>query len=170
MTKASDTNVEEDAVTPGRTYDFVYGRLKQSMGPDKAKTYAMFCQSIYDYVQQDHDLSDAFKQIANADKLQPMARELQLTKSVGTLADVRRAGVAGITNVFVDHFKTLAEYYGIKLDECSLAVTKVCLDIGSAGAGAVSSVTGVGVVWLGLSVIATFQDSYDLGKVCIPSQ
>ncbi len=160
----------KNAVTPGRTYDFVFGRLKTTMGPDKAKAYANLCQAIYDYIQQDHDLTEGLKQVANANKLQPMARELQLTRAVGTLGDLRLSGVAGITNVFVDHFKALAEHYGIEVNECSLAVTKVCLDIGSAGIGAVSSVTGVGVVWLGLSVIATFQDSYDLGKVCLPSQ
>jgi hypothetical protein len=168
MAEARRTNANRSAVTPGKTYDFVYGRLLQPMGPDKARAYATFCQAIYDYVQQNHDLSDGLKQIADANKLEPMARALELTKSVGTLGDVRLSGVAGVTNVFVDRFKALADYYGVELNDCSLAVTKVCLDIGSAGVGAVSSVTGLGVVWLGLSVIATFQDSYDLGKVCVP--
>jgi len=161
---------KDDEVAAGKTYDFVYGRMKPVLGPEKAKAYANFCQAIYDYIQEDHDLSEGLKQVANANKLQPMARQLQLTKSVGTLGDLRLSGVAGITNVFVDHFKALADHYGIEVNECSLAVTKVCLDIGSAGIGAVSSVTGVGLVWLGLSVIATFQDSYDLGTVCLVSK
>ncbi len=133
-----------------------------------AQRYATFCQAIYDYIQQNHDLSESLKQIANANQFQPMARQLQLTKAAGAFGDMRLSGVAGITNIFVDRFKALADHYGIELNDCSLAVTKVCLDIGSAGAGAVSSVTGVGIVWLGLSVVATFQDSYELGKVCIP--
>lgn len=158
------------AATPGKTYDFVYGRLKGTLGPEKAKAYANFCQAIYDFIQENHDLKDGLQQVANANQLQPMARQLQLTNSVRTLGDVRLSGSAGIANVFVDHFKALAEHYGIEVNECSLAVTKVCLDVASAGVGAVSSVTGIGLVWLGLSVIATFQDSYELGSVCIPSR
>jgi hypothetical protein len=166
MAEASGTRVES-----GRTYDFIYGRLiLLNMNPDKAKAYANFCQDMYDYIQNNHDLAEGFKNIAIANKLQPMARELELTKSVGVLGDVRLSGVAGITNIFVDYFKALAAHYGIEINECSLSIAKVCLDIGSAGVGALSSVTGVGWVWLGLSVVATYQDSFELSRVCLISQ
>jgi len=170
MAEGNGSGTNEGGVEAGKTYDFVYGRLKGSMGPDMAKKYAYFCQELYSYIQDDHDLIDALKQIEIADKLQPMARQLQLTNSVRTLGDVRLGGMAGILNVFVDHFKALAEHNGIELNECSLSIAKVCLDIASAGVGALSSVTGVGLVWLGLSVIATFQDSYELGQVCLASK
>jgi hypothetical protein len=162
-------NRNETTVEPGRTFGFVYARLiGLGFEPKTAKNYATFCQAVYDYIQQNHDLQDSLAKIANANKLEPMARELQLTKSIRSLGDTRLAGGAGLANIFVDYFKAYAVANGIEINECSVAITKVCLDISSAGIGAVSSVTGVGVVWLGISVIATFQDSYDLGKICIP--
>jgi hypothetical protein len=166
MADQKDSYLFKD-IAEGKTYDFVNAKLIQlGMNPDIARRYAVFCQAIYNEVQGNHDLTDAFEQIARADKLQPMARQLQLTKSVEALGDVRLSGKAGMVNVFVDYAKSLAVTCGIEVNECALSVAKVALDLASAGAGAVSSVTGVGVVWLVLSVVSTFQDSYDLGKVC----
>ena len=67
----------------------------------------------------------------------------------------------------MDRFAALARYKGIELNECALGVAKVATDIGSAGVGAVTSVSGFGVLLLGVSIVSTFQDSYSLGKACL---
>ncbi len=158
-------------VVKGKTYDVINARLiDMGMSPDKANRYGIFCQALYNEVQGNHDISDALKNLANAEKLQPMARQLGLTSSVRTLGDVSLAGKAGLVNVFVDYIKGLALACGVEINDCSFSIAKVALDIASAGVGAVSSVTGVGVVWLALSVVATFQDSYELANVCFLSK
>ena len=157
----------------GKIYDFMHARLvgaPLSWPDEKAKAYALFCQSVYNFIQDNHDLEDGLNAIANSNQLQPMARQLGLARSVQVLGDVRLSGSAGVVNVFVDKFKEIAKHCGIEVNECAFCVGKVALDLASAGVGAVSSVTGVGMVWLALSVVATFQDSYDLGQVCFVSQ
>ena len=159
----------KDEPENGKIYDFVHGKL---VGPplswpdEKAKSYALFCQSVYNFIQDNHDLEDGLNHIANSQQLMPMARQLGLTRSVQVLGDVGLSGTAGIVNVFVDKFKEIATHCGIEVNECAFCVGKLALDLASAGVGAVSSVTGVGLVWLALSVVSTFQDSYDLGKAC----
>ena len=77
--------------------------------------------------------------------------------------DIAPEGAAGILNVFVDRFEGYARHHGIELNDCSLQITKVALDIATGGVFA-ASVWGVFVA--GFAVLSTFQDSYALGTAC----
>jgi hypothetical protein len=78
------------------------------------------------------------------------------------------SGGASVLGVFVNRFDALAKSQGIELNECALTVAKVATDIGGAGIGAVSSVTGWGLLFLAVSVVSTLQDSYSLPGACFP--
>jgi hypothetical protein len=86
--------------------------------------------------------------------------------TIGALKGRVLSGGAGVAAPFIDRLASIAKYYGIALDECSLSVTKVALDIAGAGTGAVTAVSGIGIPLLFLSVVATFNDSYGLAKAC----
>jgi len=75
-------------------------------------------------------------------------------------------GGAQVLGVFVDRFASYAQSQSLELNECSLGLARVSLDIATAGAGAVTSLSGIGAVVAGFAVISTFQDSYSLGKAC----
>jgi hypothetical protein len=150
-----------------KIYSVVYTGLKElGFSEDKANRYAWFCQSIYKELKDQHDALAALKSIANANKVLPNARAMNLVKSVGVLKDARVSGGVGVVAPFIDRFAAIAKECGVELNECALSVTKVALDIAGAGVGAVTSVEGIGIPILFLSVIATFNDSYSLGKAC----
>jgi hypothetical protein len=69
--------------------------------------------------------------------------------------------------VFVDRFEKLAETQGIELNDCSMAVVKVALDIAAAGVGSVTALSGFGLVVAGVAVLETAKDGYALGQVCV---
>lgn len=150
-----------------KVYSLIYSGLKRlQFSEDKANRYAWFCQAVYKELKDQHDVLAALKSIANANKVLPNATAMHLVNSVKVLKDARISGAAGIAAPVVDRLVTIAREYGIELNECSLSVTKVALDIAGAGVGAVTSVEAIGIPLLFLSVVATFNDGYTLGKAC----
>jgi hypothetical protein len=149
---------------PVKVYSLIYAGLKKlGMPEEKANRYAWFCQAIYKELKDQHDVLDSLKTIAAANKLLPKAVAMNLG---GVIRNARLSAGVGVAAPFVDRFATISKEYGIELNECSLSVTKVALDIAGAGVGAVSSVEGIGIPLLFLSVVATFNDGYALGKAC----
>ena len=154
----------EDAL---KIYTLIHDGLK-SLGftEDKANRYAWFCQAIYKELKDHHDVIDGLQKIANATKLLPEALAMNLVKATGALKNYRLSGGASVVAPFVDRLAAIAKQNGIVLNECSLSVTKVALDIAGAGTGAVFSVSGIGIPLLFLSVVATFNDSDGIAKAC----
>jgi hypothetical protein len=143
------------------------GLLKLNFSEDKANRYAWFCQDIYKELKDQHDVVDGLKKVAERNELLPKSIALNLVRSTEAIKDSRLSAGMGVIAPFVDRAAAIARLNGIELDECSLSITKVALDIGGAGTGALSSaVGGLGIPLLALSVIATFNDSYTLAKAC----
>jgi hypothetical protein len=148
-----------------------------------ATSYATFAVRVYTTIQQDprlqaalkeyhramyvkdaKEVGEGFKKALQANHLMQNAISMDSSSRVITgFRNIRATSAAGILNTFVEYFEKYAEHHGIKLDECSLGVTKVCLDVIVGGAAAT---TGWGLVLTGFCVIATFKDSYELGKAC----
>jgi len=150
-----------------KVYTAIFGGLKSlGFSEEKAKRYAWFCQAIYKELKDQHDVIDGLNKIASANKLLPRAIAMNLVTSPGALKNYRLSAGVSVVGPFIDRFAAIAKKNGIALDECSLTVTKVALDVAGAGTGALSSVAGIGIPLLFLSVISTFNDSYSLGKAC----
>lgn len=148
-------------------YTVIQGGLKRlGFTRDKADRYAWFCQYVYKELKDHHDVTDALHKIAGANKLLPQAIAMNLVKSTGALKNYRLSAGVSIVGPFIDRLSAIARNQGIALDECSLNVVKVALDIGGAGTGAVSSVAGIGIPLLFLSVAATFNDGFSLVRAC----
>lgn len=143
-----------------------YGLKKLKFTDDDANRYAWFCQAIYKELKDQHDVIDSLQRIARANKLLPQAIEMNLVRSAGTLKNYRLSAGVGVVAPFIDRLSALAKANGIQLNECSLSVTKVAMDVAGAGTGAVTFGTGMGTVLLFLSVVATFNDGQSLGKAC----
>jgi hypothetical protein len=152
---------------PRNLYTIVRGRLKSvGFSDEKADKYAWFCQLVYKEVKDDHDVSEGLEKIANANRMLPQAMAMNLVNSAAAIKNYRLSAGLSVVGPFIDRIAAIARASGIELNECSLSVVKVAIDIGGAGAGAVSSVTGIGIPLLALSIMATFNDSYGLVKAC----
>ena len=153
---------------PLNLYQLVKGRLKNTFkfSEEKAGKYAWFCQLIYKEVKDNHDVEDGLQKIASANQLLPEAMAMNLVKSAGAIKNYRLSAGVSVVAPFIDRLAALAKGCGIELDECSLSVVKVALDIGGAGTGAVSSVSGFGIPLLCLSILATYNDGFGLVKAC----
>ena len=157
----------DDAV---KIFDLIkQGLLEAGFSDESASRYAWFCQAIYKEVKDQHDVLDGLNKIAGANRLLPQAVSMNLVKSSAAIKDFRLSASVAVVSPFIDRVAAIAKLYGIELNECSLAVTKVALDIAGAGTGAVTSVEGIGIPLLVLSVIATFNDSYALSNACFRS-
>jgi hypothetical protein len=126
---------------------------------------------ILEYIKEHPELEEALKYGKDAREVYKGAKEAivagRYTGSLNALVkDYGSSGGASVLGVFVDRFAALAKYKGIEVNECALSVAKVATDIGGAGVGALTSVSGFGVLLLAVSVVSTFQDSYSLGKAC----
>ena len=141
----------------------------------KAAQFGAFLQQVHEYIQKDPKLQAAlrgWKAGQDAHDVYKGAKDAAITArytgNLNTLVqDYGRSGGASVLGVFVDRFAHMAKAQGIKLNECALSVAKVATDIGGAGVGAVSSVTGWGLLFLGISVLSTFNDSRSATKACL---
>jgi hypothetical protein len=165
-------------------FSFVYSGLTGSgMTSNNAAKYALLCQHLYVYIQSNPEVQWALQQVKDAkdakdigegarkavraQRLLTNAHELGLTSAVHGLRDVRGGGAATVLGVFVDRFASYARAQGIELNDCSLAVAKVRLDFAGAMVGGATALSGWGLVLAGFSVLAMFDDSYQLGKACL---
>jgi hypothetical protein len=156
--------------------------VKAGMDDRRAWSYGAFCQDVYGYIQNDPQLQQALKgykylkdskdvfdgtvKVTKAENYLQNARALGLTSAETGFRNFRGSGAADVLSVFVDRFEALAKRQGIELNECSLAVTKVALSVATAGAGALTSLTPMGWVLLGIGTVSTFKESYALGIAC----
>lgn len=162
--EAIDSYVGKD--DPINVYTGLRKLLKRQGGvsDDVAEKTAFLGQWMYKELKDNHDLADALHKIASANKVLPKATLMNLT---GAVKQYRLSAGLGVAAPFVDRFAAIARANGIQLNECSLSISKVAMDIGGVGVGAVTSITGpVGLALLALSVVSTFNDSYGLGKAC----
>jgi hypothetical protein len=162
-------------------YQEALAAFKPFLGEEKAKTYALFAQHVYDNVQEDPDVQSALAGYKNwkdgkdviegFQKIEKANEYLSkvVPQATAGFRDYRAYGAASILNVFVDRFEKVAQHRGIELNQCWLMVSKVSLDIGTTGVGAVSSLTPFGWAMLGWGAISTFKDSYALGTACFIS-
>jgi hypothetical protein len=166
-------------------YSAVRSKLHSlGMSDDRASSYAAFSLEVYNCIQNDPKLQTALKLYKGGKDLKDVKEGLQgglqanhllqnaiemgsSTRVIEGFKNVRATGVAGVLSVFVDRFEGYAKHHGIELNECSLQVTKVCVDIVVGGAAAT---TGWGLVLTGFCVLATSKDSYGLGKACFTAQ
>jgi hypothetical protein len=165
-------------------FSCVYSGLTASgMSSNNAAKYALLCQHLNAYIQSNPQVQWALQQVKDAkdakdigegaqkavraQKLLSNAHELGLTSAVSGLRDVRGGGAATVLSVFVDRFASYARAQGIELNECSLAVATVSLDFAGAMVGGATALSGWGLVLAGFSVLAMFDDSYQLGKACL---
>lgn len=145
---------------------------------EKVHRYASYCKTISEEVEKlknRNEVIEGLQKIAKVNRLLPEAVAMNLVKSTQALKDSRlSAGVsvasAGISvaKPIIDRLRGMAEHRGIELNECALSLTTVAIDIAGAGTGAVTSVEGIGIPLLVLSVMSTLKDSYGLGKACAP--
>ena len=141
----------------------IYAQLKP---PTPSRDFFWRCSDIF---KKHPEVEEALKYGKDAydvyDSAQKAVKASGYTGSLNALVrDYGASGGASVLGVFVDRFAALARYEGIELNECALSVAKVAADIG----GAVSLVSGFGVLLLGASIVATFQDSYSLARACPP--
>ncbi|HLW83629.1 MAG TPA: hypothetical protein VKR60_00360 [Candidatus Sulfotelmatobacter sp.] len=141
------------------------------LSAEKAARLASYLRQMSGYIDKHPDLQAALKGAFDVHDVY-----------TGTKAAIGTAGYKGILNakiishgasggasvlgVFVSRFAALAKSQGIELNECALTVAQVATDIGGAGVGAVTSVTGWGFLFLAVSVVSTLQDGYSLPKAC----
>ena len=133
----------------------------------------VYLGQMYSYIQDHPSLLKALKDTLDAhDVYKGSKAAIGAAPYVGSLnAMIYNYGLSGgasVLGVFVDRFGALAKSQGIKLNECALSVAKVATDIGGAGVGAVTSVSGLGVLLLAVGIVSTFQDSKSLVKACSP--
>jgi hypothetical protein len=171
MPKGSKEQVVDSYIgldDPVKIYDLVKQGLINTpgIGNDKAGKYAWFTQAVYKELMDQYAVVDGLNRIASANELLPEAMSMNLVKSTAALKDYRLSGGVAVVAPFVDRFAAIARLHGIEVNDCWASVAKVAIDIGGAGTGAVTSVSGFGIPLLALSVIATFNDSYSLGKAC----
>lgn len=144
----------------------------QGFGMNKATAakYAAFCTAIYkDLILSGKDLNDikeGAQAMTRGAKYLQGAKDLQLTSAVSGLRSYTVGGSAKILQVIVDRYSSIAKNQGIELNECALNITKVSLDIATAGTGAVTAVTGWGAVVAVVGVVSTFRDSQSLARAC----
>lgn len=152
---------------PLKIYTAIHaGLIKMGFTEEKARRYAWFSQIAYKELKDQHDALDSLQKIAKANRLLPGQVTMGFVQGAETVKNFRLSAGAGLAAPIIDRLATIAKLNGIELNECSLGVTKVALDIAGAGTGAVTAVEGVGIPLLVLSVIATFNDSYGLAKAC----
>lgn len=143
----------------------IYAQIEAS---NAVKGYLL---EILQYLKKHPEVEEALKYGKDAHEVYEGAKKAtkagRYTGSLNALVkDYGSSGGASVLGVFVDRFAALAKYKGIELNECALSVAKVATDIVGAGVGAVTSVSGFGLLLLGVSILSTYQDSYSLGKAC----
>jgi hypothetical protein len=183
--EAKRENAEQKAGEgAGRISSFVASKL-QAAGVDKstANLWSFYAQEIYGYIERHKEVVERLKKVKDAkdvwdgsrqalasSRYLDRAKELGLQSATNGLRSYGAGGGADVLAVFVDHFEQLAKQQGIPLNDCSMQITKVALDIATAGAGSVFALSGFGLVVAGLAVIATAKDSYALGQACFVSK
>jgi hypothetical protein len=163
--------------TVNTIYDAVYYRLVKTVGlpPITAAKYANFATELYTYIkehpalQMSVDVYD-FKQGANAYKAALI--QVKRFKTTGNeVAELRYArtsaeGAGGAISALLDYFGGWCRANGVAIDECSLEITKVIIDVLTAFA----MIDAVVTAWAGfIQLIASTDDSLDAYKACFSS-
>jgi hypothetical protein len=152
----------------------LYSRMRgNGVSSDKAAKLGIYLQQMFDYMQKHPGVEAALKNLKDGREVYEGTKAAVVAApyvgSLNTLVqDSGRSGGASVLGVFVDRFGTMAKAQGIQLNECALSVARVAADIGGAGVGAVTSVSGWGLLLLGISAVSTFNDGRSLGKACLP--
>lgn len=170
--------VRSALVSPeARIYNGIYTALTDAgMATGKASKYAIFAVEVYQYVMQDdqlqgalmmskatYDMHDGAKTAVAAYQYAAGADALQLEASAARFTGRAEAGVGGAISAFVDYFAGYAKANHIELNECSLAITKVILDVLSSIA---LSGTGVGIWLAALQVFTVANDTRSMIQSC----
>jgi hypothetical protein len=166
--RTSDSGSSESATRKAT----VHAQLKSDgFDNQEAVKLNVFLGQMYDYIQDHPTLKKAFKDAWDVYDGSKKAIGAAPYKGIlnENIHDYGVSGGASVLGVFIDHFSALAKSQGIQLNECALSVAKIATDIGGVGVGAVTSVSGWGVLFLGISIVSTYQDSYSSVSVCSPN-
>lgn len=121
-------------------------------------------QTVLNRTKDGLDIHDVYKGAKAAVRAAPYVGNMN-----ALIKDSGASGGASVLGVFVDRFGAMAKQQGIELNECALNVAKLSTDIGGVGVGTVGSVTGpADWLFLGISIVSTFQDSKSMAQACLP--
>jgi len=176
--KRTETQATGDA---GRLGAVVRSSLtRNGIAADVADAYAALTMEMHAYllrypktanaiksVKETYDVYEGTKKAVIAPKYAERAGALGLRSSQLNFESYGASGGAAVLQVFQEHFEAFARSQGIELNECSLAVARLSLDIAAAGVGSVTAVSGFGMVLAAMAVLSTLKDGYALGQVCI---
>jgi len=174
----SDKKGPDDA---GRLGAVVSSSLASAGLPrDVVDKYALLVVEVYRYllehpaaleavkgVKDAHEVYDGTKKAFTAAGYVERAGAIGLSSAQSGFSAYGASGGAGVLQVFRERFEAFAKSQGIELDECSMAVSRLSLDIAAAGIGSVTALTGFGAVMAAVGVLGTFKDGYAVGQLCI---
>jgi hypothetical protein len=160
-----------------KIFDAVKNALTVANVPrDVAEKYAHFAVEMYEYIESRPQLQFALEGAKSTFEMGKGAQgyvdamgyagraaDLNLASSAERFAGSGAVSAGGAISAFVDYFAGMAESLGIEMNKCSIAVTKVILDVLSMVAMAE---TVVGVWAAALQCLALNADLTDMKKAC----
>lgn len=152
---------------------------KNGVPAEKARKYGAFAMEMHRYLAENpkaseavgvicdtYDAYDGSKKIFTAAKYLRNGAALGLKSAKPGFRSFGASGAGAVISVFHSRFQTLAKRQGIELNECMMAVSELALSIGTAGTGAVTSVTGFGLVLAGIGIVSTWNASQAAVQAC----
>jgi len=126
-----------------KIYDAVKNSLTIAQVPkETAEKYAQFAVEMYEYIESrpqlqfalegaksTYEMGKGAQGYVNAMGYAGRATEMNLVASAERFAGSGNVSAGGAISAFVDYFAGMAKSLGIEVNECSIAVTKVMLDV-----------------------------------------
>jgi hypothetical protein len=158
-------------------YDAVSNALIISgLTRDTAKKYAYFAEELYQYIKDSpelktvlegakstYDMAKGAKGYAAAARLSSNATTMNALSSAESFAARGTFSAGGAISAFVNYFAAIAKSLHIEMNECTIAVTKVMLDVLTTIALAD---TVIGLWAAALQVLATGADATEMVQAC----
>ena len=156
-----------------KIFDGVYtALLKAGTKDDTAKKYAIFAVEVYKYVSENPEIERAitlFKirkggmETAELFALSERFAAAGMERAAVKYASKGVGGVGGVLSDLLDFFAEYCKANGIEINLCSLAITKVMLDVLSTVA---LSGTGIGVWAAVFQLFSTVKDVKGMVDAC----
>ena len=153
--------------------------IRAGVDPDEADKYTLLSMEIYRYllehpetlqavkaVKDTHDVYDGTRKAFTAAGYIDRAATLGLSSAKSGFSAYGASGGAIVLQVFRERFEAFAKSQGFELNECSMAISALSLDIAAAGIGSVTALSGLGAVLAAFAVLGTLKDGYMVGQVC----
>lgn len=181
-TRAGQVFVRENSAMAGtvdkalEVYDAVSSALiAAGLKKETVRKYSYFAAELYDYIDARPELQTILKGakatyqgVAGtkgylaASKYASNARTMSATTYAEKFAARGTVSAGGAISAFVDYFSTVAKGLGIEMNECSIAITKVILDVLS-----VIALVDALMVWgVALQLLALDADKSEMVTAC----